>query len=172
MAATSSVVFGVRSDNLYLGIITAQSILAGFSFNVMFYLSSNEVTNYDKTGIIEHQAKVDRLNRLSKEAFYNIAYFNIVAIASVVLSLTLLLGGSVAGVWLHETCNSVMAIANCHKAKHLWNTVGKLATYLLMFIAYVTILESIITFVRTVQRVSYLFDEKMKLRAEQAQPTV
>ena len=167
IAAIGSVVFGVRSDNVYLGVITAQSILAGFSFNLMFTLSSNDIANYDKTGNIEQAGKAERLNKLSKESFYNITYFNVVAIASVVFSLLLLLGGSVAGPWLHKLCN--VSRMNCDEAKHVWDTLGSWMKDVVLFLAYVTILESIMTFVRTVQRVSYLFDEKMKLRAEQEQ---
>jgi hypothetical protein len=160
----AALTYGERSDNVYIGIITAQSILVGFGFNVLFYLSSNEVVNYDETFSIEDASRVRRLRTVSEEVFYNIGYFNIVALASVVLCLIVLVSQSYAPL-MSEAISK--ALGTTQKRVELWGVFEKTLLRLVLFLVYFCVAESLLTFVRTVQRVSFLFESKMKLRADQ-----
>ena len=72
-------------------ILTVQSILMGFSFSVLFFLMSGNNRQSKDDEAIETKNKIRRLNKLSKELFFNVSYFNFLAIFSVLFSLVLLL---------------------------------------------------------------------------------
>lgn len=153
-------------------VLTVQAILVGFSFSVLFFLLSDDPRPITpKT--IEQGIRVDRLRRLSSELFYNVSYFNVVAVLSVLVAFILLLPMGLAfsipptsawpqwlqwlGKLLHEAA-----------VWWLWPMVGLWTRCAAFWLLYVLLIESLFTFGRTVVRVSFFFEQRLSLKATNA----
>ncbi|HUD30313.1 MAG TPA: hypothetical protein VMQ93_15700 [Novosphingobium sp.] len=161
LAAFGVSFFKAVSVELYSSFISAQSILVGFSFNVMVYLASTDALRADDPSVLEDVAKVKKLNRLAEEIHTNLSYFNLVALLSIFVSLLLTLSKAydadtaVLASWVGEGYRLLVS-----KAAGVIVTVIKSS---LIWLAYATLLESLATFVRVTKRVTYFFAEKRKL---------
>jgi hypothetical protein len=146
-------------------VATAQSILVGFSFNVMFFLvSSKHVAAPIDSSSLEKKLKHEKLKKLGDELFYNVSYFNFIAIACVLVSVTLLLPS--------PTLDTVKAIISAQLSPEImgslagiWKAVRTATVITLVFLFYFLMLESFQTFYRTAVRVSFFFGEKLKYDA-------
>lgn len=147
---------GEASNDFLAGALSAQAILVGFSFNVLFYLVANRLTKPAAYASLEHELRFDRLSKLSDEVFDNVTYFNIVAIASAVAALGLLLIGSddfnanlhrAAAFIESRTCITKEALG---WADYVLRSTGLAVLAFLM-------VESVCTFLRTVGRVRFYF---------------
>ncbi len=68
--------------------VTVYSILIGFSFNVLFYLlSSNKLKIIPNEVFLENKVKINKLNKLANELFFNVSYFNFISVIVLVLAL-------------------------------------------------------------------------------------
>lgn len=144
-------IFSNRVDSLYTGLITVQAILVGFSFNVMIFLASTDRISDKSEGSIERGLKVKRLNELAREIFYNLSYFNLIAFASIIVALALLMapGLDVSALHIGE-----------------WRLMDEARSVVLpglLWLLYAIAIESFATFVRVVQRSSYYFEQRVKL---------
>jgi len=162
VAALLTVGFRLNLEGFLGSVATAQSILVGFSFSVMFFLvSADPVLPPKDANSLEKRLKYKKLTKLVEELFYNVSYFNLVAICCVLASIALMLPiPSVEFVkpWLME-------VLNAEGVKGLavgWSAVRQLFYLLLLFVFYFAMLESIVAFYRTALRVSYFFEEKLK----------
>lgn len=148
-----------------VGVATAQSILVGFSFSVMFFLLSADVVSAPKdNSSIERQLKYKKLKKLSTELFHNVSYFNLIAITCVFLSIFLMLPkpGTEHFSYLMNGLVEKTTISSLAQAKEALLTAG---TTLLIFLFYFSLIESFAAFFRTAMRVSYFFEEKIKYDA-------
>lgn len=147
----------------FLGsVATAQSILVGFSFNVLFFLvsSSNIAAPFDG-GSLEKKLKQDKLRILSNELFYNVSYFNFVAIGSVLVSLSLLLPAPSLN-WIRVAISAYADAEYLASISGIWAKLREAIAIALVFLFYFLMLESFLTFYRTAVRVSFFFGEKLK----------
>lgn len=154
-----AITFGRRSDNVYMGLITAQAILVGFSFNIMMFMASNKKIIVVDKAIIENKLKADRVNKLGNEIFYNLSYFNLVALTSVVMSIVMLFGPSDV-LFLSDVSGFAFITL-----RMIWAVVGLLA----LFILYFSSVESLATFIRIIQRTTYYFEQRVHLEAPASQ---
>jgi hypothetical protein len=145
--------------------LSAQAILVGFSFNVLFYLVANRLTTPTRFESIEHELRFERLSKLSDEVFDNVTYFNLVAICAALAALALLLVGS-------ESCDAHLRRIAIFLAAHVpisrealsW---AKWAVSALGLSALVFLLtESIYTFLRAVGRVRFYFGMLKTMEAD------
>jgi len=163
--AISSFLIGIlfhnRNENLYIGIITAQSILVGFSFNIIFILSNNGLIKSSADYSIEKSNKIDKLNIISKEIFYNISYYNLIAILSVISCIIMLYFSEFSGTILYLVNKDLLRTFNSNKPdiRFLSDCVNIFAESILNFL----LIDCALTFVRCVKRVNYLFEEKIDL---------
>lgn len=140
------------------GVITVQAILIGFSFSVMFFLvqlENKKETNENES--IEKRVRSDQLEKLSKEIFWNVSYFNLVALTSLLSALLLLLPNG----WTHASAitadvSYIPRIAHC-----LLSYAGAVSHYAIAGTFFFLLIDSAFTFARTVGRVNFLFEEKM-----------
>ena len=137
-------------------IITAQSILMGFAFNVMVYISSQDALRVDTARYREDKAKFERLNTLADEIFYNLSYYIAVALLSVVLCVLWFIASGSDGAYV---VSGFVA-----KATHLtWvENVPSLGYFAIKFLVLITATESILTFGRLIRRVTFHFKERRK----------
>jgi hypothetical protein len=153
-----------QSETFLNAVLTAQAILVGFSFSVLFFLLSNAEISPAPEESIERKLKRKKLATLAKELFHNVSYFNLVAICSVVLSLLLLLSGPDLTVWkcIVETISTYAV--NVPTSVNLWASRAMTAAQTLAAAClYFCLFESAFTFFRTVVRVSYYFEQKLGL---------
>lgn len=158
-----ALLFGKLHDNLYAALIAVESILVGFSFNVLIYLSSNHSISAQDPSALEDAAKVAKLKRLSFEVFYNISYFTLTALCSIIVASALIAANAYSASF--DICNLVksdsFAGANCLRLERLI-PVLKL---ILIWAAFVTFVDSISSFARITKRMTYLFKEKIALES-------
>lgn len=163
-----SALVGRASNEFLSGALSAQAILVGFSFNVLFYLVANRLTRPVIFDSIEHELRFERLSKLSDEVFDNVTYFNLVAISSALVALLLLLSASNT---FEQHLHDVAEFAARHSRTQLlgfaWakciTLTGALAALIFL------LLESVFTFVRTVGRVRFYFGMLKTMNDESVQ---
>ncbi len=139
-------------------VVAVEAILAGFSFSIMFFLLSENNNTYIKPDSLEGELRENKLRKLSKEVFYNIAYFNFMAVLCVIFCLLLLLPDfNFENYW--KQCSFLPC--NISLLSDILKWVTSSFIFLLWLIFYFSLMESMYTFVRTVSRVNYYFHKKI-----------
>ena len=147
---------GTASSDFLTGALSAEAILVGFSFNVLFYLVANRLTAPASFSGLEHELRFERLSTLSDEVFDNVTYFNLVAICSAVAALLLLLAGSTSFDGnLHKIAGLITQRTRIEGAALSWAKWGASAFALSVLIFL--LIESVYTFLRAVGRVRFYF---------------
>lgn len=158
--ATFAVFFGVvvgeSSSDFLAGALSAEAILVGFSFNVLFYLVANRLTKPATYASLEHELRFARLSKLSDEVFDNVTYFNLVAIGSAVAALALLLIGSEEfSANLHKIGDFIESRTRITGEALSW--ADCIARVIGLAVLIFLLAESIYTFLRAVGRVRFYF---------------
>jgi hypothetical protein len=160
VAIIGALIFPKISDDLLAGFLAVQSILLGFTFNVMFFLLGNREKNTTPKSSIEGKLRAKRLRDLYHELFYNVSYFNLVAISSIVVALLLLLPTPEIPGFLS---NSFFVKKFVH-----WmdtSTLPITATFIFrsasVFVFYTIVIEVIFSIARVVGRTSFYFERKI-----------
>ena len=147
-----SLLVGKASNDFLTGALSAQAILVGFSFNVLFYLVANRLTAPASFSGIEHELRFERLSKLSDEVFDNVTYFNLVAILSAIAALALLLAASEnVDSNLSKIAKLIIARTNIDSGILSW--AKWVASIFGLSVLVFLISESVYTFLRTVGRV-------------------
>lgn len=146
------------SNDFLAGAISSEAILAGFSFNVLFYLTTNRLVPPAKWVSLEHELRFDRLKHLADEIFDNICYFNLLAVASIVFGLVLLLSGS--NKTAEFFAKTALIISNKQYTtaivQHL-PTASQFILKLVLLILLFSLFESFYSFIRIVSRLRFYF---------------
>lgn len=146
----------------FLGaVLTVQSILVGFSFSVLFFLLTGDRINSDNK-MIEENLRSEKVNKISKEIFYNVSYFNLTAISSVALSLFMLLPSLSLPRFMIDFISQV-EIAKSIMDWSAWKYIFGVVWVLSVWALFTILIESLYTFARTVGRVTYLFGERLRM---------
>lgn len=152
--------FPLIKNDFYNVIITIYAILIGFSFSILFFLLSINFYDVSSEKILENKEKKRRLNKLLEELFYNVSYFNIVALGLILISLAGYIPNGVAP-WIIDLYNLFVT----QTKYHVLCTKSLAALQLILAAAfYGFLVESIYTLLRTVERVFYFFQERLQLR--------
>ncbi|WP_353446002.1 hypothetical protein [Sphingomonas aerolata] len=142
-------------------VLAVQSILAGFGFNVLVFLTTNKAIPVLPAAKIERKLKIARVNDLGREIFYNISYFNTIAILCIATALILATTKSFCGGVIFEWW----------KNRYHLSGVGKLIYDVTVFVApkiaagalYLFIILAVTTFMRLIYRSTYYFEQKIAL---------
>lgn len=159
--------FDISKDFINI-ILTVYSILIGFSFNVMFYLltiSKNDVISA-KSDSIEKNLKKNKVDKLSKELFYNVSYFNIITLALIILCLVYHIVDCRNFSYI-VTYSSHLAqkLINQNASSHLlaFKDALKITLEIIFsFSLYFLLVETNYSFTRTIFRINFLFEHKFK----------
>jgi len=148
------------SDNLLSGVLAVQSILLGFTVNVMFFLLGNREKETSEGTSIEAKVRSKRLRDLYHELFYNVSYFNLIAVASIIVATGLLLPTP-------EVPGFLRGLSPVETYVH-WLGTSKLPTVAsaiarggAMFMFYAISIEVIFSIARVIGRTSFYFERKM-----------
>jgi hypothetical protein len=149
-------------------VLAVEAILVGFSFSVMFFLLSESGASRIEPESLEDEVSARKLATLQKEIFYNVSYFNVTAVAVVLCSLFLLFPSFNFVPWhaALELLSSALAL-DLMGMERLVDRLQRGFHWLLWFLFYLFLLESMLTFIRTVGRVSYYFTSKISRLSKQ-----
>lgn len=160
IAIIAAIVLPNVSDNLLAGFLAVQSILLGFTVNVMFFLLGNREKDTTDAGSIEAQLRSERLRTLYHELFYNVSYFNLIAVASIIVATALLLPTPEVPEYAKDW-TPVAAYVDWlntssvpHWARAIWRGVA-------LFAFYAMAIEVIYSIARVIGRTSFYFERKM-----------
>jgi hypothetical protein len=130
----------------------------------MFFLISGSLPTGGEDGSIEAGLKKKKLARLAKELFYNVSYFNFVALISVLLALLMLLP-NIDSDALAELTKSQSGLGFWPEER--WKSIfSGFSIWLLSafeFLLYAALIESLTSFARTVGRVSFYFERRLQI---------
>ena len=162
-----AVMFSAIDEAFVNAVLTVQSILVGFSFSVLFFLLSGAEIKSLKEGSIEKKQKVNKLITLSEELFYNVSYYNLVAISSVLVALLYLLPDMDQNSKIFTmVLGFVTSMAGSQDVLSWLSFVPSWTEIAVRFVLYFLVIEGMYTFWRTVRRISFFFAEKLSLGAE------
>jgi hypothetical protein len=135
---------------------TVASILLGFGFSVLFFIASSKIEVEDSSDSLEKKNRVSRLNQLSKELFHNVSYFVLTSFAALASSM-LVIAPEAHGDWFATHALPIMKKWISNPSAYVWwlNFTVRAAFFFL-------IVEAGYTFARIVNRVNFLFEEKLK----------
>lgn len=160
VALIAAIVSPNVSDNLLAGFLAVQSILLGFTVNVMFFLLGNRENGSTEGLSIEAQLRSERLRDLYHELFYNVSYFNLIAVASIIIATTLLLPTpevpNYARGW-----SLVEAYMRWLDTSSIPKVVSTVLRGVAMFAFYAMAIEVIYSIARVIGRTTFYFERKM-----------
>jgi len=148
------------SDNLLAGVLAVQSILLGFTVNVMFFLLGNREKEAPDGTSIEARLRSKRLLDLYHELFYNVSYFNLIAVTSIIIATGLLLPMPEVPGFLRgfEPVEAYVRWLGTSKVPAIVSAIVRGGA---MFAFYAISIEVIFTIARVIGRTSFYFERKM-----------
>ncbi len=149
------------SDNLLAGFLAVQSILLGFSVNVMFFLLGNREDDApEENQSLEAQLRSDRLRKLYRELFYNVSYFNLIAVVSIIVAATLLLPTPEVPRF-SQNWSFVVSYVQWLDTSIIPTIVTAVLRFVAMFVFYAMAIEVIFSIARVIGRTTFYFERKM-----------
>lgn len=152
--------------NAQMALLTIFSIMLGFSFNVMFHLTSamKRPVVHTGPGKLEREINEKRINKLAKELFYNVSYFNLLATLSIFMVLIIYcLSPNIPNeFYAHLPEKITDYVKNSDSIKKFALYALQLCSFLLRIVLYLAIIESAYTFLRIVGRLTFMFDSKLQ----------
>ncbi|WP_235534532.1 hypothetical protein [Sphingopyxis sp. Root154] len=127
-------------------VITTFSILLGFGFSVIFFLGTENKSENSHSIYLEDAEIENRKATVRKELFYNVSYFNILALFSI---FTIIM-----------TMIPLVRIAKFEVLTGFWGTYEELTVRTGIAISTFLCLESFYSFYWVLRKVTYLFDKK------------
>lgn len=153
--------FSDLSMDFLAAVLAFQSILAGFGFNVLVFLTSNRRIPTFLSMKIEKKKKIDRVNALGNDLFYNISYFNTVAISCVAAALIISIGKSVSFDFVVELPrNDALTMERLNNISQYGSILVRKVSAACL---YALLIESVLTFMRLIRRSTYYFEQKIAL---------
>lgn len=144
------------------GVITIQAILIGFSFSVMFFLVSSRSMQSEQVPAqnisIEEALKREHAIKVAEQIFSNIAYFNLICLFSLSVSLILMLPPiSLSSYWWMNIVRPKMMLLS-----EVFHWAGYVVWVLIVWLFYFLVIESAFTFLRITGRINFLFSQKIR----------
>lgn len=161
LAASSAAIFCPDvSDNLLAGFLAVQSILLGFSVNVMFFLLGNREVDNSVYESMEAKLRSERLRDLYHELFYNVSYFNLIAVVSIIVATILLLPTPEVPDF-SIGWSPVEAFVTWRDTSKIPAIATTLFRGVAMLVFYTIAIEVIFSIARVIGRTSFYFERKM-----------
>lgn len=160
IAVLAAIFWPKVSDNLLAGYLAVQSILLGFTVNVMFFLLGNREKPTVPPTSLESELRADRLRTLYEELFYNVSYFNMLAVASIVVATLLLLPLPTVPAYM-EAWPYVDRYVEWLRESAIPVTVSAFVRAIAMFVFYAVAIEVAYSIARIIGRTSFFFERKM-----------
>lgn len=135
-------------------VLTIYAILIGFSFNILFFLLSSSKKGEIISHFLEDETKAKKIKKLGKELFHNVSYFNLTSISLILIAITYNLSKG----YKVEILNYVSE----YMPDNYFQTLSCITFHTQNIIFYALLIESTYTFIRTLSRISFYFDKKIK----------
>ena len=138
-------------------VLSVYAILTGFGFNILFYLLNYQSKEDGES--LEKQIITEKVNKLTKELFFNVAYFNLVSVLLIILCMCFYI--------LDSADNGILSLAleyfdkldlpDFFEKNFNYLEVGVKFSYGFFF--YYLLIESMCTFIRITARAFYMFQK-------------
>lgn len=154
-------------DSFLAGFVAFQSILLGFTFNVMFFLVSKQKEEKTSDLSIEAEIRATLLSTLYHELFYNISYFNLIALFSIVISLVLLLPQPsfpeyFVGLYMrHKLLYELISLKPVLETFSAIHFIFLMVRLIATAIFYSISIEIVFSIFRVISRTSFYFEKKI-----------
>lgn len=135
-----AIISGKISTDLLNSLMTAVSILVGFSFNALIFFVDHRFSIVSDSASLEQQSRQIKIDRLANASFSILYYFNFVAfvlVACCVLALAMPSLVEKAPLWVSRWFYITEAIGRA--------------------ILFTLVAESVVTFLRVIRRLRFLF---------------
>lgn len=140
LSVTCGMLCSRPTENFFIGVITAVSIVAGFTFNALMFFVDHRFTVQSDKDSLEQASKQRKIDRLAKSSFTILYYFSVSSIGVVICCTIALLMPSLSS----RIPDGI--------SKWFWVTEGLGRTIL-----FVVMFEAGVTFLRVLRRLRYLF---------------
>lgn len=168
VAAVAAIFCPNVSDDLLAGFLAVQSILLGFTFNVMFFLLGNREKEEPKETLkvgakaqsLETKLRTKRVRKLYVELFYNVSYFNLIAVTSIIVAAALLLPTPEVPGFL-RAYEPVETYVQWLHISTIPTVVRAASRGMAMFVFYAIAIEVFFTIARVIGRTSFYFERKL-----------
>lgn len=160
IALTVAVVCPSVSDSLLSSVLAVQSILLGFTVNVMFFLLGNREKETGAVQSIEAKLRSKRLQDLYHELFYNVSYFNLISVASIIVATGLLLPTPEVPGFMRGF-PPVDAYVSWLQTSSIPTVAGAIVRLGSMSVFYAISIEVIFSIARVIGRTSFYFERKL-----------
>ena len=137
-----------------------QSILLGFTVNVMFFLLGNREKEKPEGTSIEAKVRSKRLRDLYHELFYNVSYFNLIAVASIIVVNRTLLPTPEVPRFLRGL-QAVEAYVHWIETSAVPTVLSTITRGFAMAVFYAISIEVVYSIARVIGRTSFYFEWKM-----------
>lgn len=167
ISLTFSLVIEIPNTNALRVIITVLGIVTGFSFSVLFFLANNGgAEKIERDDSIELDLKVERLQDLSIELFYNVSYFIVVSLISILLASIFLIFSDYSEVRPNYWLNTQSAFVEW--LEYLGPIVLCVISTVLILCFWLFLCDSVSTLFRVVKRINFLFSERIEILNERS----
>lgn len=160
LALGLSLVFAEVSDNFLAGFLAVQSILLGFTVNVMFFLLGRRPVSGSASSSREAKERNKRLARLYKELFYNVSYFNLLAIYSIIVTAINLMPSPEFPVF-SENVPYIRAFSDWAMKSEAMGGLAAFLRHFGMFVFYLLAIEVVYSIARVIGRTSFYFERTL-----------
>lgn len=140
------------------GLLAFYSILTGFSFSILFFIVSGKKYEAETDAILENENRLERLNLIREELFYNVSYFSLISILIAIFTLFFYVFSAFS---IPSFLEGLGTFGINLDLKFTFTLARGFYCYVLLFL----VVNSIYSLMRIVQRINYLFSEKLKLDA-------
>ncbi|MDX2209638.1 MAG: hypothetical protein SFV20_04680 [Sphingopyxis sp.] len=127
-------------------IITSFSILLGFGFSVIFYLGVDNNALKNESGHLEDELKNEKINKVRRELFFNVAYFNITALLTIFIII-------ISQIKFSEKFNNYFF-------DYIDTYFFRVSEVTFGFIICTLVLESFIAFFVVIKKVNYMVEQR------------
>jgi hypothetical protein len=165
-AILCAMLFHAPEPSLIRVVITVLGILSGFSFSILFFIANNANPLVVTEGTtLEHRNKIRRSRTLTDEIFFNVSYFIMITVMTIILSVILMLPvenflKAAQQVWIWVTD----LIPDIQEWQGWLQSSITFLRFLLQFAFWIFLIEAVLTFLRILKRIGFLFSERLEIQ--------
>lgn len=155
-----------NTQDLIEQIITVQAVLCGFSFNILFFLLSNDTRITTTERSLETEIRIKKIKKLSEEIFYNVSYYSMISVLSLIFLILVYLNKIKPDEILEFSPVSWTIKKFDFTSPDVFIKIFiEITAYTLRAITIGLLIESFVTFLRVTHRMFFLFREKISSKS-------
>lgn len=137
-------------------------ILTGFSFTVLIFLMNQNELDKSQNTSLENKIRIEKINKLHVELFYNISYFIFSSLIFLIVALSISFPSIPSGI---AEAYAYFRLINLNTILQFSDLANKLGSFILNFLFFYLLIESSHSFLRIIERVNYFFKKRLEIRS-------